>query len=178
MSYQLNWIQTLEAIFWADDIILIFLAVFTHFVIPVVVYIKLHKSRQSIDTKLVVLICCLIPAISTSLELFGSGWLVKDNTLNVKTFNQSADINIPYMEVRFVDLYSEWYPRTRINATAFPFLAIGKYRLTNGVVATVFIHQKQKKVLLIYANERYYMIGHAGIEKLYCELLKLGANKK
>ena len=59
-----------------------------------------------------------------------------------------------------------------------PNLLAGRCTMDNGKKALVFYYENPEKMLLIEANQRYYIIAYPGMEKLYDELVKLGAKKK
>ena len=175
MEYQLGLWDALDAMLVAKGSVLgtvIFLAIYI--VLPILMYWKIpHRIFRGI------IIVTYIFLWGMSLpSIWGSGWKINNEFLYMKAYGYSEDIKISSMEIGFVDQNSEWGTEYRERGANGPGLLSGRCRLANKKRALVFNHFYQNKLLLITAADKYYLIGHPGIENLYDELIRLGAKQK
>lgn len=175
MEYQLGLWDALSAILVVRGSALgtvIFLVIYI--VLPVLLYWKIpHRIFRGI------IIVTYIFLWGVSLPpIWGSGWKINNEFLYMKAYGYSEDIKISSMEIGFVDQNGEWDTEYREMGANAPGLLSGCFRLENKKKALVFNHFYQNKRLLILADEKYYMIGHPGIEKLYDVLISQGAKEK
>lgn len=106
-----------------------------------------------------------------------SGWTISGNSFYFQFLLTNKRIKISNMEVAMVRKDSEWYPNWRTFGIGLPGLCLGYFSTANGNSVLMFEHLSCDKLLLIIAQDKFYIIGHIGVEKLYAELVKLGAQE-
>lgn len=181
MEYQIGFLEALNVMYITGNFFATALLIFFE-IIPFIFSVFLYRIVASRIAKifsifLFFLFICLFLFIGL-IPVCNSGWQIDGNTFHINAYLSSDDVQISGMEIGFVDFESEWEPVWRESGAGVPGLGTGRYRLKNDKKALVFNHYYQRKLLLISANDKYYLIGHPGIKQLYDELIRLGAHKR
>ena len=122
----------------------------------------------------------VVPIIGIMIATFlnvGNSWNLKEDTLEIKAWPISESINLSSISVTLVEDSSSWKPVLRENGYGSPGLSSGWFKLENGNEAIVFKHSESSKILIVFSNERYYLIIHPGVEELYQELIIRGVKQ-
>lgn len=170
MSYQLDWLQTLEVIFIGDSWMWTALSL-----IPIYILINLRSSGRIVK---IIMSIFLGLSLYTDLAIWRSGWQINGEKMYFKAQFYSAYIDVPSSNIGFVSRDSQWWPEWRNIGANLPRLSIGKYHMRNQASALLFNYQNQSELLLISFDGQYYLIGYPGIEILYDKLISLGAKEK
>lgn len=107
-----------------------------------------------------------------------SGWTISGDNFYFQSLIASKRVKIASMEIAMIDSDSGWYPNWRTFGVGLPGLCLGYFRAENKNSLLVFEHLSDGKLLLIIAEDKFYIIGHAGVEKLYVELIRMGAKER
>lgn len=170
MSYSLDWISALKALFIPMDT---FLLVTTIVPIVFVVYM-VKKNKNSRYLWLISTFTIIITMVAIVSPIVGTGWILRDNMLEIKAWPTSTTINLSLANVALVDDSSAWQPAIRTYGYGSPGLRTGYFKLRNGQEAMVFYYLKDSKILVLQLNDSYYLLAHPGVEELYKKLLTMG----
>lgn len=176
MEYKLSLLQTLQAMLIWDNMPTTALAILFQVLLPMLLFILLKKYRLARN----IVVGLYVGAIVVLLlyPIWGSGWRINGDKLNMQAYGFSADISIPAMEIGMVPTDGEWEIVIMENGAALPALFEGKFRLANKKSVLAFDYGNQEKRLFIAANNKYYLIAYPETTALYKELIKLGAKEK
>ena len=179
MSYQLDLFMLIKAYCTpADDwfYILVVSGVLLSF--PVLAHFKYRKRTIAYRVTVTLATYAIIFIVVLAFTIFdvGAGWLVKDNELIIDAPPVNVAIDIPKSNIALIEATDSWMPSLRVNGTGTPGASYGRFKLQNGKNAVVFRHLNNKQLVLVDYDGVYYIIIHPGVEKLYKELINIGAN--
>lgn len=180
MSYQIDYFMALKALF-TPVVPAFFLIVAGSFIIPVGLIASNVRKKTNIWNHGIV---CLVSFAIFCLLVFvapwqsvGAGWQLGEDELTLTAWPVSETIELARMKIMLTDSGDAWKPILRTNGYGTPGLSTGWFKLANGEKAAVFYHAGSDKMLVIQANERYYLIAHPGVGELYQYLIAKGVEK-
>lgn len=176
MEYKLSLLQTLETMLIWDNLPTTAIAIFVQIIVPIILYVLLSNYRKA----RIILVGLYVSAIIVLAlyPVWGSGWKINGDKLNMQAYGFTADVSIPDMEIGIVPTTEAWEIVVMENGIALPKLLEGKFRLANKKSVLTFDHYSQEQRLFIQANNKHYLIAHPNVEKLYKDLIRLGAKEK
>lgn len=147
---------------------------FAIFLISIVLAtIMLPRGIKALFIGFIILFIPIIMLVSVSEY---KDWEICGKILKI---NEYTTIEIASMEIGIIDEHSEWAPIMPKYMAGFPGLISSHMILKNKKKALVFYHPVYTKFLVMHTgSDKYYMISHPGILKLYEELSRLGAQER
>ncbi len=97
------------------------------------------------------------------------GYEVSDGKLHIKAWPVDEVVDLKNAKIILTNS-SEWRPKIRTFGEGATYLAMGYYKLENGVDAVVFRHKNSDSFVVINASGKYYVIIHPEVERLYKEI--------
>lgn len=178
MSYHLDYAAVLSSFYQPVSWPLFSLTLVIPSIIASVLAYQAYRKRKIvflIAGALPVFLIPLISIISVSHSLVGAGWELDNNQLKIISPPVSDTLILSQTEAQLVDTSDPWLPRIRTNGYGLPGLNTGLFKLKNNQQAIVFMHGIAAKSLILFANNRIYLISHPGVECLYKEAIRNGA---
>lgn len=173
MQYQINYYSALKALVLPLDItfLLLFIGV------PVVNLVAfLYSSRNKINKNyrikaiFVSAALCAFVTLILTLQFVGSGWVLKGNSLMIKSPPVESTIDLATATISLEDSSGSWQPVYRTNGSAISGISTGWYRLRNGENAVVFRYMGSSKMVVVRSMDRTYILESPGVEDLYYQL--------
>ena len=146
-------------------------------VVLIAVYIILGYCLFRASSKRIILIFMIafpiLIVLPTLIKSF-SGWHwygyeLYDNKLHIRACPVDEIIDLNNSTV-FLTESDEWRPKIRKFGIGMSKIAMGHFKLENGIKAVVFRHKNSEEIVVINASGKYYVIIHPGVDKLYNEI--------
>lgn len=176
MEYKLSLLQTLQVMLIWDNVPTTALAIFFQVLLPILLFMLLKKYRMARNIVVGLYVAAIV--VLLLYPIWGSGWQINKDKLNIQAYGFSADVDISSMEIGMVPKDGEWEIVIMANGAALPALFEGKFRLANKKSVLAFDYGNQDKRMFIAANNKYYLIAYPQTTTLYNELIKLGAKER
>lgn len=180
MSYQIDYFTALTALFTPIDPVFLLIVAGTLVIsLGSIVYTKLKTGNARMPGMIMIAISAVVltTIFAAPLLSVGSGWQLGENELTIEAMPVTDTIAFSQMKIMLTDPKGPWKPVLRTNGYGTPGLSTGWFKLANGKKAVVFYHTGASKVLIVSAQERYYLIAHPGVERLYNNLIRKGVEK-
>lgn len=174
MSYQIGLIGTLKEC-------LLPIIIFTCVLCGIV--LKMQKNKVERPYKIVFAIICatflplmLLPFLVAPSST--TGWILKDNILQVSSNTASDTIDLSSSRISLLKVSQPWLPIYQ-GGVHYTFVTTGRMQLQNGKIAWVFMHNTSPSlpVLVLFSNNKYYVLSHPGIDDLYHKLKQRGVEE-
>jgi hypothetical protein len=180
MSYQIDYLDALRALFLPLDPLMIVLV----FLVPLLLLIPMPWALKAAGKwprywwLLPGIIALLIVIfLGVFLTEVGAGWRLTDGEFKLRAWPVATTLDVSAMRVALVESTSPWRPVMRTNGYGTPGLTTGWCKLANGKKAVVFRHLRSEKMVVLEAGGRYYILIHPGVEGLYEALIARGAKR-
>ncbi|HET6419501.1 MAG TPA: hypothetical protein VFG19_05045 [Geobacteraceae bacterium] len=111
-------------------------------------------------------------------ECVGDGWRLEGNKLTFKAWEEHAIIDLSATRITLADTVGPWQPVRSTYRYGTPGLTAGWFTLQNGEKAVIFYHRKPTKMLVLFYDNRIFILAHPGVERLYHELIALGVREQ
>ena len=180
MSYQLGYVEVLQALFSPCDPLSFLLIPGALAGVPLLTFYLLKRGGELRRRWWVLLVITGILAAVTlgcGWPMAGSGWQFTDGELKLWAWPVSTTLAVGETQVALVEGSSPWRPVRRTNGYGTPGLCTGWCRLANGEKAVVFRHLRPEKMVVLETGGDYYILRHPGVERLYEALIREGAKR-
>lgn len=173
MSYQLSTYDVVKALSFEPWLILIAVIAIAAFAMYKAGVIERHWPF------LLIIAIFVFGVFGCSIqECIGDGWRLEGNKLTFKAWEEHATIDLAATRITLADVAGRWQPVRSTYRYGTPGLTAGWFTLQNGEKAVVFYHLKPTKMLVLFNDNRIFIIAHPGVERLYHELISRGVREQ
>lgn len=144
-----------------------------------VFYIGLNSTSKGALTIFATILLLFIPFfVMLSISGFISGWEIRGHTLNLTMSAVTTKLSVPSLEVGIIN-GTGWAIGSCRGGVHIPgVLLSATMSFKNGINVVALQHFSYNNFVVIHTPSCYYLIAHPEVEKLYDELLRLGATEK
>lgn len=178
MRYRIYGIEGIKAML-CDKIALLIIAAILFIPLQTLYSAFLNPSKDNMLGLMFTFVVMGPLLLIIALTSFISGWAISGDNLNLTISSVNTKLRIPALEVCILN-DTKWAENATRAGTCIPGLLLSGllYNIKKGLNITALQHLGYKRFVVIHTANQYYLIAHPGVEKLYDELLRLGATEK